>query len=275
MKAEAFAGLRTPRRESLDHAQDRALAVLLVTALILLAQGAAQGGLVSSLILPPPTTVWAALVDGFSSGLYWFHLGSTLWATGIGFVLAAIVSLVIAALVTSAPRFERVVMPLIVAFQSLPKIAIAPLVILWLGFDQESKVLIVVISSFFPILVNGIQGLRLRNREYYELMAGLGASRVQILRYVRLPDSLPYVFAGFHVGLNFALLGAVVAEFVGAPNGLGYVLLQQKAQFNVAGVYAILVILMVVGLALRQVTLQAEKRVAFWAGEVSATSIAT
>ncbi|WP_164710307.1 ABC transporter permease [Euzebya pacifica] len=248
---------------------DQLILALVIIGSLVMAQIAATNGWVSQFILPKPTDVWASLVDGFTSGVYWPHISSTLLGTGLGFAFAAVGAMALAALMVTMERVENVVLPLVVGFQSLPKIAVAPIVILWLGFDLSGKVVIVGFVCFFPILLNTLAGLKIRDREQLELLQSLGATKLQMFRYLRLPGAVPYLFAGFHVGIIFALLGAVVAEFVGSRDGLGRFLLSQRAAFNVGGVYAVLVILMVMGLVFRWIMLLIERRFAFWAEDVS------
>jgi NitT/TauT family transport system permease protein len=251
---------------------DRLLTLLVTLALLALAEVAARNEWVSRLILAAPTdvvqTLWAGLLDG----IYWRHAWSTLQATLGGFALAAVSAIAIAGMLASIPRLERVFLPIIVALQTVPKIAIAPLIILWLGFGGGGKLIIVTIVCFFPILVNTLQGLRMRDRSQLELMQSLGATRWQMFRYVRVPNALPFVFAGFHISILFALLGAIVAEFVGSRAGLGWLLLQSRAQFNVAGAFAILILLMVIGSALYRIVHFLERRIVFWAKDITAVA---
>jgi NitT/TauT family transport system permease protein len=237
--------------------------------LLALAEVAANNEWVSRLILPAPTAVWDALIAGFSTGIYWEHILSTVRSTLGGFLLAAVLAVSIAGLLASIERLEKIFLPFIVAFQTVPKIAIAPLIILWLGFGDSAKVVIITVICFFPILVNSLQGLKLRDRDQLELMQSLGATRWQLFRYIRVPNSLPYVFAGLHVAIIFSLIGAVVAEFVGSRSGLGYILIQSQGQFNVPGVFAILLILMVIGVTFHRVMVLIERKVAFWSQDVS------
>jgi NitT/TauT family transport system permease protein len=262
---------RRPRSapSSRASATDRVASLVLAAAIIGLAELAAINEWVSRLILPRPSQVAVSLWNGLESGIYWTHLLSTVRATVGGFLLAAITAVAIAGLLTSIPRAERILLPFIIAFQTVPKIAIAPLVILWLGFDDVGKTIIVTIVCFFPILVNALQGLRMRDRSQLELFQSLGASRWQLFRYVRIPNSLPYLFAGFHVAILFALIGAIVAEFVGSRAGLGFLMLQSRAQFDVPGFFAILIILMVIGTVLHRSMLLLERRIAFWSTDVT------
>lgn len=259
---------RMAQRRSVQISVTVALGVVFLAAVELLA----RSGVVSPLLLPAPSAVLNTLISGTSSGLYIEHIASTAGSAVGGFAIAVVVAFIISAILVSSPFIERVIYPYIVAFQTLPKVAIAPLIVIWLGFGSTSKVTIVAIVCFFPILVNTLQGLRIRDRNQYELMRTIGASRLQMLRFLRLPNALPYVFAGFHVGVVFSLIGAVVAEFVGSLSGLGYLLLIEQSAFNVPGVFAILVILMVIGIVLHLIMGFAERKIAFWTSDVSVTS---
>jgi NitT/TauT family transport system permease protein len=220
------------------------------------------------LILPRPSDVWIALVDGWRSGLYIDHIVSTLGATLGGFCIASVVAIGLAGLFTGVPRLERIFLPFIVAFQTLPKIAIAPIIVLWLGFGTPSKVVIVAAVCFFPILVNTLQGLRLRDWERLELFQSLGASRWQLFRHLRVPDALSYIFAGFNIGLVFALIGAVIAEFLGSGSGLGVLLIQQQVAFNVPGMFAVLILLMIAGMVLHAVVRLVERKLLYWVADL-------
>jgi NitT/TauT family transport system permease protein len=247
---------------------DAGLSVLVAAGLVLLAEVAARREWVSSLILPRPSDIWDALIDGWRSGLYTDHILSTVGATLAGFSLATVVAIGLAGVFTGVPRLERIFLPFIVAFQTLPKIAIAPIIVLWLGFGTRSKVVIIAAICFFPILVNTLQGLRLRDRERLELFQSLGASLWELFRYLRVPDALPYIFAGLNIGLVFALIGAVIAEFLGSGSGLGVLLIQQQVAFNVPGMFAVLILLMIVGMVLNTLVRLAERKLLHWAADL-------
>jgi NitT/TauT family transport system permease protein len=247
---------------------DGGLSALVAVALILLAEVAANREWVSPLILPQPSHVWDALVDGWRSGLYTDHILSTVGATLAGFLVATAAAVALAGIFTGIPRLERIFLPFVVAFQTLPKIAIAPIIILWLGFGTRSKIVIVATICVFPILVNTLQGLRLRDQERLELFRSLGASRWQLFRHLRIPDALPYIFAGLNIGVVFALIGTVLAEFLGSESGIGVLLVQQQVAFNPPGMYAALLLLMVVGLILNGLIRLVERKVLFWAPDL-------
>ncbi|RTL68626.1 MAG: ABC transporter permease [Pseudonocardiaceae bacterium] len=247
---------------------DRLTTLAIVVGLLAAAEISARAGWVSDQILPAPSSVATTLFDGiFGSGIFVRHGLATLLAIALGFTLAVALAFAVAAVLAISPRAERALMPILVGLQSLPKIAIAPLVLIWLGFGLSSKVLIVIFAVFFPVLVNTLTGLRIRDRELWTLMRSLGASKRQVFVYLRLPGAVPYLFAGLQVGILLALLGTVVAEFVGSDEGLGYVLLLQKGQLNVPGVYASLVVLMSIGITLKALMSALEKRFAFWQEE--------
>lgn len=238
-------------------------------AFLVLAEYAARHGLVSPLVMPAPSNIWKVLESGFSDGYFLQHVVSSAASLGTGFLLAFALAIGVAGLLASSSFLERVFTPFIIAFQSMPKVAIAPLVVLWLGFGELAKIAIVAIVCFFPIMINTVQGLKVRDRDHYELMRSLGANRWQLFYHMRLPHAVPYIFAGVHIGVIFALIGTVVAEFVGTDAGIGYAMLQAKSQFDVAGVYACLILLMTLGLILHFVTAYIEKRVSFWINDLS------
>ena len=243
---------------------DAVIASVLAIALLVCMELSARYGWVSKLILPAPSEIFEAGWEGFSSGIYLRHIYSTLAASLIGFVLASVLAVALAGLLVSSQRLENVIMPFVIGLNTLPKVAISPLVILWVGFGQDGKVLIVMIVVFFPVLINALSGLRIRDADQYNVFVALGASKLQIFRYLRLPNSVPQVFAGLHIGLVFALIGAIVAEFVGSRDGLGYLLMIEKSHFNVPGVFAVLAILMILGMAANLGMRKLEHRMTSW-----------
>lgn len=249
-----------------------AISLMILIALLAWAEYAARTGLVSRLVIPAPSRVWAVLVEGFATGFYIEHISSTVTALIFGFLIAATVAITLAGILSSIPVIERIMTPYLVAFQSMPKIAIAPLIVIWFGFGSTSKIIIVVTACFFPILMNALHGLKLRERDHYELLRSLGANRLQLFIHLRLPHAVPYIFAGLHIGVIFALIGTVVAEFVGTAAGIGYVMLQAKANFDLPSVYACLILLMILGVSLHAIMGWLEHRIVFWAKDLSRVS---
>jgi NitT/TauT family transport system permease protein len=215
-------------------------------------------------VLPPPTSVVLALYAVVSSGAVFMHLGVTLTEIILGFAIGALTAFVLGALIAQFRLVDRMLYPYIVAFQAVPKVALAPLLVIWFGFGLESKILMTAIIAFFPILVNTVVGLRTVEQERIELMISLRATRWQMFRYVRLPTALPFIFAGLDVGIVLSVIGAIVGEFVGANAGIGYLLLVYNADLRIAAVFALLIILAALGLILHGVVQFAQRRVMFW-----------
>lgn len=223
-----------------------------------------RGWRVSELIIPAPSVIVFALFQGFANGLFWHAFLVTLEEILLGYFLAAVSAFMLGALVSQVRIVEATLYPYIVAFQTLPKIAIAPILLIWVGFGMASKVVIAALVAFFPILVNTIVGLKATSPDKIDLMRSLAASRWKIFRLVQLPEALPYIFAGLNVGIVLAVLGAIVGEFVGAKAGLGYLILQMNFDMDIAGMFAVLVILGTMGIAFHLLVGGIRRRVIFW-----------
>jgi len=219
---------------------------------------------VKAYVLPVPTAIVRSLYVGLTSGTFVADLGITFFELMAGYALAVVTGLVIGALIAEFRFFERAVYPLVVALQSVPKIALAPLLLIWFGFGLQSKIIMAALVAFFPMLVNTVNGLRAYDADMYELFLSLKASRWQQLRYLKLPAAIPFLIAGLDVSFVLALLGAIVGEFVGASKGLGYTVLQLQFTLDTAGVFAILVILGLIGVAGHTIISALGKRAAFW-----------
>ncbi len=225
-------------------------------------------------ILPTPTDVWFALVAGVwapptSRASFWFHLSITLTATLSGFALGSILGVLLAMLMAEFDAVRRAIFPAIVGFQSLPKVAIAPLYIIWFGFNIESKIAMAATLCFFPVMLNSLQGFLTVENERLELMTSLNAGRWQTFWRIKLPGALPFVFAGLNLGIVYAFLGAIVAEFIGAQNGVGVIVTQLQSLSDTAGVFAVLVLLGISGYVLIAIMSAIHRRVVFWSGEVT------
>jgi NitT/TauT family transport system permease protein len=215
-------------------------------------------------ILPAPSAIATSLYNGFVSGIFVYNLLVTAFQTLAGFFLAAIVGTALGALVAQFDIVERVVYPWLVALQALPKIAIAPLIIIWAGYGIASKIIIVALVAIFPVLVNTIMGLKSCDQGKLDLMRALGAGRWETFRSVRLPNALPFIFAGLNVAIVLAILGSIVGEFVGSKAGLGNLILEANFQFDVARIFAVLVILGGFGVVLSKLMGIVQDYFLFW-----------
>jgi NitT/TauT family transport system permease protein len=220
---------------------------------------------VPNFIAPAPTAIAASLAGGLRTGLYVEHFFVTLSEALAGFLIAAASGILLGAVIAQFRLLERTIYPYLVALQTLPKIAIAPLIIVWFGFGISSKVIIAATVAFFPVLVNVIVGLKTVDQSKLDLMRSLKATRWQTFRLVTFPNALPFVFAGLDIAVVFSVLGAIVGEFVGAQRGLGNLILQFNFSLDIAGVFAVLILLALMGVVLHLVMQAIQKRVIFWA----------
>jgi NitT/TauT family transport system permease protein len=220
-------------------------------------------------ILPTPSAVaralWSGLAVNPSNPLgYYLPLWGTMRNAMIGLGIGCGLGLVLGSVMAESRFVEKLLMPYVFALQSLPKVAIAPLVVIWFGFGGGSKVAVAALLSFFPILINSFTGLRSVEPERIDLMRSLSASRWETYRIVKLPHAAPYIFAGLDMAVVYALLGTIVAEFLGAQQGMGVVITQAQAVTDVAGVFAALIILGAIGILLHGLVRRAERRLIHW-----------
>ncbi len=218
----------------------------------------------SELLIPPASDVFRALGQQLARGLVFGNLLVTLWEALAGFVLGSLGGVVIGGLITRSALVERALVPYLVAFQALPKVALAPLLVVWLGFGMASKTAIATVIAFFPVLINSMIGFSTVEPEKLELMRSLVASEWQIFRIIRFPNALPFIFAGLNVAVVFSITGALVGEFVGAKQGLGMLLLQFNFNMDIAGMFAVLIVLAAMGTALHAVVRGLHRRLIFW-----------
>ena len=156
----------------------------------------------------------------------------TIRATLCGFACSLIAAFILSALVDFLPRLRRALFPLLVASQTLPLVAIAPLVVLWFGFGLVPKILLVALVTFFPMMVALVEGYASTSSEIAQMLAAMGAGRWRIFRLARLPSALPYFFAGLRISITYAVVGAIFAEYAGAAKGLGIYMLSAKNNFR-------------------------------------------
>ena len=215
-------------------------------------------------ILPAPETVLRRLAEEMSSGTLPHHASLTLIESLGGFALALSVSLVLGYLLAHVPRLERVLAPQLAATQAVPVVAIAPLIILWVGADIRSKILVAALVTFFPILSSTVVALRSVPRELLEMAKISGASRRQALWHVELPLALPGIFGGVKAGLALATTGAVVGEFVGARDGLGALINISRGLFDTPLMFAALFTLAALTLSFYLVAMLLERALVRW-----------
>lgn len=237
----------------------RLWAAALLVLLLAVWEGAGRLGGISALVLPVPSAVLQALWTGLASGYFWPHLAATVQAVLLGLAAGASFGLLAGMALAESVLLERVLKPYVVVSQVVPKLALAPLFVLWFGFGMLPTVLITALVCFFPLMENSLTGLRQVDAQRLQLFRMLGASRLQTLMRLKLPTGLPAILAGLRVAVVLALVGAVVAEFMGASQGLGAVVIASQGMMDTTLMFAALLLIAALGLLLYQACLLLER----------------
>jgi NitT/TauT family transport system permease protein len=218
--------------------------------------------LVQPYLVPSPGKTWSTLVD--NAAYLWDNTLVTLWETLAGFALSAILGVLAAVVMVYSVTVERTLYPLLLFAQVIPKIAIAPLFVVWMGFGPGPKIVVAVLMAFFPVVISSVAGLRSVDPEMLELVSTMGSKPLQTFRKIRFPAALPHIFSGLKVAVTLAVTGAVVGEFVGSNEGLGYVILQANGNLDTPMLFAGLIIMSAVGVLLFAMTEVAERLLLPW-----------
>ncbi|HET7577973.1 MAG TPA: ABC transporter permease [Bacillales bacterium] len=192
-------------------------------------------------LLPAPSDIAAALMD--NAVLLAHHTIPTLWETLAGLVIGTVAALMLAAVIELSPWLRKALYPLLVGTQTVPIVAIAPLFIVWFGYGFLPKMLIVVLVTFFPIVVSVAEGFRSADRDMVRLLLSMGAGRWRVFRSVRFPHAMPYLFSGLKIAATYSVMGAVVAEWLGAQSGLGVFLVRAQHSFAADKVFAAIIVI--------------------------------
>lgn len=220
-------------------------------------------------IIPPPLSVWQALKalvwqsPSTPDGM-WGQLGSTMEATLIGFLIGSAAGVVFGIGAGEFEAVRRLIYPYLVAIQSLPKVALGPLLATWFGFGLTAKVSLVVLFVFFPVLVNTLQGVVTADPDRIDLLRSLSAGRWQQLWRIRVPSALSFIFTGLELGIVYAFLGAVLAEMTGAQSGVGVMISQFQNNADTQATFALLVVLALIGFLLNTLVRVLHTRIVFW-----------
>jgi NitT/TauT family transport system permease protein len=219
---------------------------------------------VTDIIIPHPEDIVVSFVDLLGSDIVWDDIAATLWETVAGFLLGAAFGIALALPSGVSPTMTRMLQPYAVGLQVTPRIAIAPIVIAWAGFGYSSKIIIAAIIAFFPVYVNALTGIVTVDEDAREMFRSLGASRLQTFVRLMLPSSLPVMFAGLKTAASLSLVGAVVGEFISAQAGLGLLVQQFSYQLAVDDAFAVILMLMLMGLLLYGTMEYLERATVFW-----------
>ncbi|MGI9501303.1 MAG: ABC transporter permease [Geminicoccaceae bacterium] len=240
----------------------------LLAVLVLAWEASVRFGLIQSIMIPRPSAIGAAIIDLYLvEGTIWRHFFITLSEAVLGFLIGAAIAVVLAVGSALSDAFKRYVSPYAVVLNVTPGIALTPVIIAWFGFGMGSKIALAAVISFFPIFVNTLTGLMQVDRDREELFTSLGASRLQIFTRLRVPAALPLFFAGLKIGLTTALIGAVVAEFAQATEGVGVLMNRFSFQLNMGASIATLLSMTLIGLLLFYSMEFLDRRLVFWRRE--------
>jgi NitT/TauT family transport system permease protein len=214
-------------------------------------------------LLPSPSSIGQAMVEWRSELVG--HSLVTLYETLVGFALAIAISIPLAVAVVYSPLLQNTIYPILLALQSMPKVAIAPLLALWIGFGTLPKIVVVFLVCFFPIIVATASGLTAVPAPLMDLIRSLSASSLQTFVKIRFPTAMPHIFVGLKIAITFAVIGAVIGEFVGSENGLGYLILVSTSQSRTPLAFGALVLLTVMSIVLYYGVALIERIVVPWA----------
>lgn len=237
---------------------------LTVLLLLLLWQGVTERQIISRILVPPPADVYAAFTAALADGTLAKHTMTTLGEMMYGLLLGVGIGLVLGYAIAKAPLLEYVLSPIIVAFQSTPIVAYAPLLIIWFGTGPSSKIVTTAVIVFFPALVNAIVGIRSVSPPLRDLMRSLNAGPWLTFRLLELPAALPVILAGLKTSATLAVIGAVVGEFVGSGSGLGVLVIMARSQYNTPLVVVTVLTMTVIALSLYGLVALVEWRFLVW-----------
>ncbi len=241
-------------------------AMLFLFALLILWQIGAMG-MNAAYILPSPTQILVRMWE-LREPLLTAHLPATMLCTGIGLVISVVLGLLLAMLMDASPSAEKMLYPLIVASQTIPTTALAPLFVLWFGYTIWSKVLVTVLITFFPIAMTVFDGFRSVKTDMVDMLQTFGAGRKEIFLKLKLPAALPYFFSAIKMAIPLSVIGAAIGEWLGAQAGLGYFSRRMMTQLDGAGVFAPIVLLSVVAMLAVAAVSWLEKKLITWRGSL-------
>jgi NitT/TauT family transport system permease protein len=237
--------------------------VLLLLAILALWQFA-SGTIIAEFFISKPSAIGASLWQKVARGNLFFHIGITASEAFIGFLVGAFLGTLIGVLLGRIPFLADLLQPFILAFYSLPKIALAPLFVLWIGIGMEMKIVLTATVVFFLVFLNTFTGVRNVSKELEAILYLMGANERHVLTKVVLPSAITWVFAGLRISVPYALIGAIVGELIASNRGLGFVLASASSQFDTAGVFAALLVIMALAFILNTLVHLAEAWLMPW-----------
>ncbi|MGH3118278.1 MAG: ABC transporter permease [Gaiellales bacterium] len=238
-----------------------------IVVLVALLEVLTTGFGIAPVVLQAPSAVFREIVDNVD--LYVANTWTTTHEVIVGFAISAVLGVIVAIAIVYSRFLQDTVYPVVLILQIVPKVAVAPLLVVFLGFGTTPKIVIAVLIAFFPVVVNTAVGLRVVEKEMVDLVRVLNGSRLQEFTRVRVPNALPFIFSGLKLAMTFAVIGAIIGEFVGANAGLGYLIILANSQMQTDMAYAAITILSLLGLAMYGAIGLLEKLIVPWADQQS------
>lgn len=240
-------------------------ALFLASALIIFWQAVAMK-INASYIIPSPIQIIEKIWE-LREPLFTVHLPATMAVTFLGLIISVILGTALAAVMDMSETVENAVYPLVIVSQTIPTTAIAPIFVLWFGYEMTGRVLVTVLMTFFPITITVFDGFKSVNGDMLDLLTTMGANKRQIFLKLKAPAALPYFFSAMKMAVPLCVIGAAIAEWLGAQSGLGYFSRRMMTQLDGAGVFAPIVILSIAAMAAVKIVSAAEKKLVRWRGE--------
>jgi NitT/TauT family transport system permease protein len=249
--------------------RDALITAGIVIAFLLLWEVASRSGILSRIFFTPPSVVAGALIEGFRSGSLLTDMALTVGRLTIGTVLGGSAALILGIAMGWSEQLRRITNPVIAIIHPIPKIALLPLAMLLLGIGEASKVFLIALSCFFPMIINTMEGVRQISPTYYEVAQNYGASRFQVLKRVILPASLPFILAGARLAINVALLITISLEIVASTAGLGNTIWFAWQTFKMERLFAALIVIAVLGFVINLLLEWVARRLMPWQRETT------
>ena len=245
-------------KKKLQNITDRLLAFSAVGAIVIIWQTVCSLGFVDSYMLPSPVSVIKALITEFPELIK--HTGVTLLEAFTGLLIGIILGFMIAVIMDRFEPLYKAFYPVIVLTQTVPTVAIAPLLVLWFGYEMAPKVILITLTTFFPITVGLLEGFRSQDEDKINLLKAMGAGNVKIFRYIKLPGAIKQFFSGLRISASYAVVGAVISEWLGGFSGLGVYMTRVKKAFAFDKMFAVIFLISAISLALMALVEYAEKK---------------
>jgi NitT/TauT family transport system permease protein len=250
---------RTRRRLSIGIGR-----IVLLAAFVLVWQWGSNAHLFDPGVVSSPGAIWQHLVTWSANGTLWFHSAITVEETVLGFLIGSVAGIVLGFAIGQNRALAELLDPFILALYSIPKVALAPLFIVWFGIGMPMKVILAAVTVLFIVFFNTLAGVRNVDRDLVDAIWMMGGKRAQILRYVIVPSALGWALTGVRIAIPYALIGAIIGELIASNRGIGYLIASSGSQYDTAGVFAALIVLTILAIVLNGVVDQIDRRTSAW-----------